>query len=753
MPAAMSPASAPAFCAWRTRDVMNTVHFGNASEATSNGNVENAARGYYLWDPYKNLYHLVYMDFDLVDDTITSKGSGNGLLRISPISNNENLTKADKSNHSPAEGIIGDMQVDYNTTINGKHTVNGDQLVKGDLKVNEFAEILKNLKVGGNLNVGGTTILQDVTIQGKFNQEGAITSDLHIMGTPITGTILGQRYELDSPNGTNMNNSNSRFALACITEINNIKSFCSGMKVDTTYRKNNSGVNGWLNVSWQDIAGLISSGSTVYRYPTHKIYVGATFILNIKMGYLGYGKVLGSAVGYGRSSMTTVGSRDNSGIWDKTVRDAVNMYNVCEYNIPCYVFKEIYAIIEKNANDPDNTFKTYIMDPANVIRDDSGTIKCESQYLLAPSTPVFFTFAANPQPFRYDGKQYNIQIKFDGLVKAGNHEGGSGNDNWGSPGSSTIKAPIQATIYQGSIEKGNNTAFALKNSFRETSVLTGSAASFIYTTEGNTVRHNAFLFPYHIAETGYDGLAHFESPYEGNGSSRKRAYTQTDSETWEEAFSRFIMNEDLPKMCAIVDSTIKLTKSVDGNKTKYNVETYDTNTQTQRYLSIFNTGKMNLGKLQSVDCSTKISRIFRISDMDVYDGNMNTYYKRIGGESGMENDLQNLIDEEINQFAVYGETGGSTDGSITKFDFEMVGSLPRNVSSYNSLMSTNRFTRGDNTLHVLGSSILFIGNSGYNPNIWNPNDVKVPVNTAENKTEVVTGRTNDYDKFNNLPLY
>lgn len=173
-------------------------------------------------------------------------------------------------------------------------------------------------------------------------------------------------------------------------------------------------------------------------------------------------------------------------------------------------------------------------------------------------------------------------------------------------------------------------------------------------------------------------------------------------------------------------------------------------------MAFFNNGRVNSVGIPYYDeCSININRIFRISDIDILDTNINAHYYRINNDDGISDDMNAQIDADQEAIGLDEEEDDYNNTMVMVRDWDY---NPRMAASaYVRFSSSNKYTRGDNTIHILGHSLLRHVDSEAQSanNSWfvGGGNVIPPVSNTENNEEVEIMAPINTDKKNINPRW
>ena len=683
------------------RDMLDEIGY------VAGGDTENGVRGLYVRD--KNygtattdpIYHMLYVDWENAGGTIQSRG----VLRISPVidpsSYRDTVTPTLHPQYTGTNPPC-DFEVDYNVHVQG-------------------AEVRNDMHVQGNATFNGDTWVQNLTIQGTLDQHGATTSDLNIAGTLLQGSIQQQN-----------NDSTSRFAEACISQVTNVKTYVSAVKLKDTAQEVETAQQESSYVAMDTIGGLHISPGWWFNVDTladilnwqstqpsntvlasWKLYLGLTFNLHLTIGYLGYGAALERGSLYTRSNSVVA----PSGFIEDPSH--INMYNVCEYDIPCFVYRELMIGFKRIPGSLPGQPDSY--QPRILLWDD--TTNAWKDYDTA-----FVDFESVCAPINFENEVFYPKVRFNATVNAQETDQSripSGGDwdaygksilTWDSsnPQDNVAGFKLNITFYQGSVDATANQAFGLTTDSISPDIIDTSNVSCLYSIHNlvgsetpQVIGKFIPLWPYQICEQDL-------------GQNRKWKITDqvglitgnTEQERMEE-YRDYIIQYALPRMCAIASGTLnaqslKVVPDPEdpsvvtyGYRSQFNEE----NLESQRYLSFVNEGKVDSqGRPVISTPEIDIYRIFRIQNrMDVVDGNMNVCYRRLDEDNGAVEDIQAKMDADQE---ISGTTGEVEEVQWTLVDGGQLIVIHVGNPTYNTRANRPKYTKSDHTVHVLGHSML-----------------------------------------------
>ena len=701
-------------------DMMGAIGYrGDNNEEFGNGGSENGNRGIWLHEIDTNnnsttdIFHMIYVDW------LNPEGadpSPRHVLRISPVNRNSiNGDVAAPQIHDRYADENAKMEVDYD--VKTKDAQVDNLQVNNNMSVQGTTNINGNVNIQGAMSVQGPTVLQDLIVQGTLQQNGTINSDLKIAGTRLVSNIIGQNASSDS-----------RFTKAVVSEVTNVKTFVTGTRIKDSFTGVTAKVPTFggheladnTHAYYDPIALLNRLQDT--NAPTHKMYVGITFNLRLIVGYMGYGYKMARNGIYSRMGLS-YSRRDKKNI-SNNERDYSNLYNACEYNIPVYAYREV--LIGWNPGQGTMGAEGYVWPHHAILTADGELVD-----------RMYFEFRCETNPIVYDGQIINPVINFNTVVsvdKPANWVQEVFRGRWDSNGkmvarwsADTTPAPQEGntkiaksifniTFYQGSVEASANLAFGLLESSRISSdIINKSMVSGLYKKNtANEVELFAPLWPYQICEQALEN----ESPdwmitnQRIGGKIGLWNHNGITPAEMKEKYSQYVMECALPRMCVLADGslTFKSTRTKGANNkdtVEHTVEYSETPTKPQMYLSFFNNGRVNsMGIPYYDECSININRIFRIDNIDILDTNINTHYYRINNDDGIEEDMNTQIDADQETIGLDSEeddynTNTSQDNSNLRLTV-----AEQTYSMYVRRSSTNTFTRADNTIHILGHSLL-----------------------------------------------
>lgn len=814
------------------RQRMNLIHYSAENDDNPTGNTQNTVRGLFL--KCRDIYHMLYSVWEVKDGVETATHD----IRITP-------TDAASTNSEVREATVVDddatFHIDYNVEmkngkVHGDLDVDGNEAVKGDVQVQGGASVqgafqaMSDALIQGNTQVQGVTTLQDVIIKGSLVQEGDVRSDLKIKGTTITSGINKQN-----------DNEYSKFATACISEIQDVKTYVHGTRIPTQFAAAEGNTTpqelldlqqkyyGSQDIPLKGVNRDVKIGGDIYkrlngettntaigrRYEikqnspeTFKVYLGISFNLHLIIGYMGYGNEYAKNATYIRRKTGNV-KRENSHQNLNDILEYANLYNVCEYDIPCYAYREIYL-----GGSDDNEKNGFTFDEGGTGSMNS-TVKGWRQCIIEEKDgaknkvdSTFFVFSAVANPINYGGRllypvvKFNAKVSIDEGCSYGWQKKGNvplGHSDSSSEGGGTYQhianTFLDVIFYQGSVEVDQNNAFGLMvNENIDGSLLAQTNVTCIYGTEdvvttnedgtettqkspSNKVNMFAPLWPYQICESapiteqaGASGLPYKISNEcniypEGETPDTKENDTDPDP-GWRTSYKNYIMEVALPRMCAISRDMVQIkatrTYVLDGNKqvtsdkVNYESSVDHYNTIPQRYISFFNSGRVKSdGTPIFINPSFDIVNIFRIGDTDIMSGNANVCYERYNHDNGIADDIQAIIDEDIDSYDFTEEVIKepqqievptlflkrnkrllrSVVGSLTG---NLIASTVQPVKLFALAKSDPDYVRGDNTIHVLGHSVLEYQN-GNNARIsgWYNSNRTIRISGTGSETVIV----------------
>lgn len=752
-------------------DMMGAIGYrGDNTEEYGNGGSENGNRGIWLHevdtsnDSTTDIFHMIYVDW------LNPEGadpSPRHVLRISPVNRNSiNGDVAAPQIHDKYANENAKMEVDYDVKTKDAHVDNLQ--VNNNMSVQGAANINGNVNVQGAMSVQGPTILQDLIVQGTLQQNGTINSDLKIAGTRLVSNITGQNTSSDS-----------KFALAAVSAVTNVKTFVTGTRIKNSFIGITSKVPIFGGHELVDKTHAYYDPTTLLdrlqdeNAPTHKMYVGITFNLRLVVGYMGYGYKMARNGIYSRMGLS-YDRRDKKSILDDE-RNYSNLYNACEYNIPVYAYREILVGWNRgHGTDPE---------AADYVRPHHAILVDGNLY-----DKMYFEFRCDTNPIVYDGQIIHPVVNFNTVVSVNEptswiqrilrgrwDENGKMAARWSADTTPTpqvgdttfAKSIFNITFYQGSIEASSNLAFGLLESSKISSdIISKSMVSGLYKKNTtNEVELFAPLWPYQICEQALENNDPDWMITNQRIGSRIGLWSQNGTpEEMKEQYSKYVMECALPRMCSLADGKLTFTstrtKGANEKDTiEHTVQYSETPTKPQMYLSFFNNGRVNSRGIPYYDeCSININRIFRIDNIDILDANINTHYYRINNDDGIEEDMNTQIDADQETIGLdseeddYNNNSSSNNLIAVTFDKEPV------YSAYVRRSSTNTFTRADNTIHILGHSLLRHTDSAAessNTHSWIPGGGHIvpPVPNIENNEEVEAWRTPSVEKKANYAMY
>jgi hypothetical protein len=286
-------------------------------------------------------------------------------------------------------------------------------------------------------------------------------------------------------------------------------------------------------------------------------------------------------------------------------------------------------------------------------------------------------------------------------------------------------------------------------------------SGFYKMNSNNEVDLFAPLWPYQICEQALEGNSPDWAITNQPIGNRAGLWDQNGATPAEmkEQYSKYIMECALPRMCSLADGRLAFTStrkkiSTNGSDTiTYTADYTETAVKPQAYLAFFNNGRVNSTGIPYYDeCSININRIFRISDIDILDTNINTHYYRINNDDGIADDMNAQIDADQEAIGLDEEEDDYSGIKVRRFRY-METNTAMVAGVYVRFASSNKYTRGDNTIHILGHSLLRHTDSAAessNTHSWVPGGGHIvpPVPNVENNEEVEA-----WEKKTNYAMY
>lgn len=640
------------------------------------GPTENAIRGLFIkgynTDNNNNVHHMLYAWLDT-----TETGDSGKKLRITPVTNQfldwgETPQPYPHQDVITVEGHLIDFIIDYNLYVSGdvnlenlwvrgnaniaqNFNVQGFTQLQGNVRVQGSEIVQGNLLVQGNTNLQGNTVVNNLTVQGVFNQTGIIGTSLGIQGDFV--------QSVDRQVWTN---SSSKFVRSCVSEINNIKTYVSAVKLKTNASEAGGRPEG--DDSFPDIPLTIPQNSDA----THLAYIGITFNLRLIIGYAGFGQDITDKFSYRRifgnpnepshrNNRVTPNYSNSVDVWQN-----MNLYNAREYNIPCYIYKQFLLKCTKQSGEGETP--EYILKIANPDANDENKWQDD----------VFVLFSQTTNEIIFEGERFTPKICFDVLLTAKGVEGyeeeyDASDQNQEEESDEVTQAVFEkyklgVIFYQGSVETEPDGGFwmGLNRIQNSVSQIMDSSMSCLYSTDGTSIQRFTPLLPYQVCEPSplsATGKSYMITDQVNNLYAGIQGTLSLDDEIARKyCYESYIKEVALPRMCAIAAGILEMNTYKEHHvmlpSSGYDLYTYsneynETVARPQRYMSFFMTGRNatydfnnNQLSLDWVPGSFKVYRLFKFHNMDVLDGNYNVYSKSLVDEDPHVQMIQRMIDKD-----------------------------------------------------------------------------------------------------------
>ncbi len=648
-----------------------------SDEQHPSGPTENAIRGLFIkgynTSNNDNTLHMLYAWRENEEDP--------GKLRITPVNRSEALNW----NKDPLTYICSqliDFIIDYNIYINGNvnitqelnvqgntqlqgnMVVQGNTQLQGNMVVQGNTQLQGNMVVQGNSVVQGNTIVNNLTVQGVFNQTGIIGTSLSI-GGDFLYSVNNQTQGQGQPS-----QSSSKFARACVSQINNIKTYVSAVKLRSQQGPGDrptseDGSFPDIPLRWDDFG----SGAT------HLAYIGITFNLRLIIGYAGYGDSITKKDAYHRKieynqqspSSPNTGSIDE---WQN-----MNLYNAREYNIPCYIYKQFSIKGEHEQVTGENNTETY--KDTTKIWDNNANAWTDDLYVL---------FSQQADPIVFDGIQFTPKICFNVLLTSKTIDSPDQTDQNDTETEETTpyrNFKLGVIFYQGVVETAPNRGFYmnLNSGLNSENQITSSNMPCLYSTTNNGdnsyIDKFVTIFPYQICESAKIPVPFSSAPLNYMITNQQNLYlgvqgnnSLNDADLRKSYYKRYVKEVALPRMCAIAAGILEMNTYrtpgpiLDDYTYTYTNEYNETVARPQKYISFFINRKAKYypdSKKLSIDCindSFDVHRIFKFNNnMDVLDGNANVYSKSLVNEDPHIQMIQRMIDADQPIVGMTSQTG------------------------------------------------------------------------------------------------